>query len=49
MLINYDKEELRNYASTVEALHNKATWGTEESGRYKEVAIAESFSPTVYS
>ena len=49
MLINYDKEELtavnsRNYTSTVETLHNQATWGTEENGRYKEVAIAERFS-----
>ena len=54
MLINYDKEELtavnsRNYANIVETLHNQATCGTEENGLYKEVAIAERFSPAFYS
>ena len=54
MLINYDKEELtavdsRNYANTVETLRNQATCGIEENGRYKEVAIAERFSPAFYS
>ena len=53
MLINYDKEELkavdsRNYANIVETLHNQATCGTEENGRYKEVAIAERFSPPFF-
>ena len=53
MLINYDKEELkavdsRNYANIVETLHNRATCGTEENGHYKEVAIAERFSPAFF-
>ena len=53
MLINYDKEELkavdsRNYANIVETLHNQATCGTEENGCYKEVAIAERFSPAFF-
>ena len=54
MLINYDKEELtavdsRSYANTVETLRNQATCGIEENGCYKEVAIAERFSPAFYS
>lgn len=46
---NLQLSTVRNYANTVETLPNQATGGTEENGLYKQVAIAERFSPAFYS